>query len=137
MRVNVITKRNLSILTLCIVMGAMGLGFNLLTRKSSLRYSDIQQHSGIPMAHAADESGCATCHTQPLTGSCTSCHPSPPTTLKNGVTFPHHNPATGGPPDNCASSSCHNAGSDIRYVEEPNASHSYCDACHSSDISHS
>ena len=117
MRVNVTTKRNLMIFSLCIIVGAMGLGFNLLTKKP-YKYSNIEEHSGVPMAHAQDESGCATCHTQPLTGSCTSCHPSP--SGLNGRLQPpsRPNPRRLAPPDpNCWNA----AGATCRKCQTPSA----------------
>jgi hypothetical protein len=135
LRINLTSKR-LGLVALCFLVVALGLGISVRVKKPP-RVLTIEAHSSIPLVHAEDESGCATCHTLPLSGSCTSCHPSPPTLLDSGVSFPHHDRDEGGPPDTCSDESCHDAGSDIRYVDTPNASHSFCNDCHSGDMSHS
>jgi hypothetical protein len=93
----------------------------------------IEGHVGISVAHAQPldpTSGCAACHTQPITVACTECHPSPPTTLNGNIAFPHHDPSAGGPPDDCQSSTCHDGGNDARYVVVLQANHNYCSQCH-------
>lgn len=93
---------------------------------------DIEGHEGKMIFHASplQNSGCADCHTQPIIANCTDCHPSPPTTIPDAIAFPHHDPAPGGPFDDCDSSVCHDASSDIRYVVVLDANHTYCGICH-------
>ena len=129
------TSKNIILLALCFVIFTIGLSISIQMKKTSTTLT-IDAHSSITFVHAQDNDGCVKCHSTPLTGSCTSCHPSPPTTLNNGVLFPHHDRAIGGPLDTCNDGSCHDAGYDIRYVETPNASHSYCNNCHSNDMTH-
>jgi len=75
-------------------------------------------------------SGCADCHNEPISVVCTYCHSEPPTDI-DGISFPHHNPSSGGPPDNCHLDDCHGGKkNDARYAKTPNASHKYCHACH-------
>ena len=76
------------------------------------------------------DDGCAKCHTQPIIAECFTCHPSPPTIINDEVLFPHHDPAPGGPNDDCSSDVCHDAGEDIRYVTVLVAGHDYCPLCH-------
>jgi len=130
-----ITSKTIGLLALCCIVFALGLSVSIHMKKNPTTIT-IEAHSSIPLVHAVDDEGCAKCHSTALTGSCTSCHPSPPTTLNNGVLFPHHDRAAGGPLDTCSDSSCHDAGSDIRFVDTPNASHSYCNECHSNDMTH-
>ena len=99
--------------------------------------TEIESHK-ISVAHGAlgDSTGCAECHSQPITsGSCTSteCHPNPPTTIGDGVEFPHHDLTY-----DCAISACHDCAGDYRYVAVISASHGYCGTadCHD-DITHS
>ena len=129
------TLKNFGLITLCCIIFTIGLSISLQMKKTTSTVT-IEAHSDIPFVHAQEDDGCAKCHSTPLTGSCTSCHPSPPTTLNNGVLFPHHDRDEGGPLDTCGDSFCHDAGSDIRYVDTPNASHSYCNSCHSNDMTH-
>ena len=129
-----LTPKNIGITALFLIIITIGFNMSFQPEKEQSDM-DIEGHSMIPFAHG-DEDGCATCHSTAITGSCTSCHPNPPTTLDNGILFPHHDRASGGPLDTCADSSCHDSDSDIRYVDTPNASHSYCNNCHSSDLSH-
>ena len=133
LRIN-LTAKNIGLMVLCLIVITVGSSITFQHRKTSTDLN-IEGHSGIPFVHG-EEDGCATCHSTAITGSCTSCHPNPPTTLDNGILFPHHDRATGGPLDTCSDSSCHDSGTDIRYVDTPNASHSYCNNCHSSDLSH-
>lgn len=77
-----------------------------------------------------DTTGCASCHTQPLTGDCIACHPSPSTVINNEVDFPHHDYTPGGPLDDCSDVSCHDSATDIRFVVILIANHDYCFQCH-------
>ena len=129
-----VTSKKIGLLTLCCIIATIGLSISIQLKKNNNGLT-IETHSVIPFAHAQDD-GCAKCHSTPITGSCTSCHPSPPTNLNNGILFPHHDRTEGGPLDTCSDSSCHDAGSDARYVDTPNASHSYCNNCHNTDMSH-
>ena len=130
-----LTFKKIGLLALCCIVFTLGLSISIQMKKTPTAIT-IDPHSSIPFAHAADGEGCSKCHSTPITGSCTSCHSSPTTTLNNGVLFPHHDRASGGPLDTCSYSSCHDAGSDNRFVETPNASHNYCNKCHSNDMSH-
>ena len=130
-----ITSKKVGLLVLCCVIFTIGLSISIQMKKTPTAMT-IDAHSSVLFAHAADNEGCSKCHSTPITGSCTGCHPSPPTTFNNGVLFPHHNREAGGPLDTCSDSSCHDAGSDARYVDTPNASHNYCNDCHSNDMSH-
>ena len=129
------TSKTIGLFALCFVVFSLGLGISIQMKKTPTVLT-IESHTSIPLVHAQTSEGCSKCHSTPLTGSCTSCHPSPPTTLDNGILFPHHDRSTGGPLDTCSDSSCHDAGSDIRFVDSPNASHSYCTDCHSNDMAH-
>ena len=104
---------------------------------------EIEEHEEQQLFHGAigDGTGCAACHTQPITsGSCTSaeCHPSPPTTIgtNNDIDFPHHDYASGGPTDDCSLNICHDCAGDFRYVTIVDADHTYCANCHT-DYTHS
>ena len=130
-----LTSKKKLLLTLCCIVFTLGLSITIQLKETPTILS-IDPHSSIPFAHAADGEGCSKCHSTPITGSCTSCHSSPPTTLDNGILFPHHDRASGGPPDTCSHSTCHNAGSDNRFVDTPNARHGYCINCHGNDMSH-
>ena len=130
-----LSSKKLGLLALCCIVFTIGLSVSLEMKKTPKAIT-IESHSSIPFAHAQDNEGCATCHSTPITGGCASCHADPPTTLDNGILFPHHDRDEGGPLDTCSDSSCHDAGSDIRFVDTPNASHSYCNICHSGDMSH-
>jgi hypothetical protein len=135
-----LNKQNISLLALGVIIMIFGVGIsvNLKEKPSGVI---IESHSTIPFVHGAEDEGCVKCHTQPIVANCLDCHDgsfedSPPQTLDDDVDFPHHDPAPGGPPDNCGVAACHDAGSDGRFVSEPNADHNYCDSCHSEDISH-
>ena len=130
-----LTSKRIGFLALCCIVFTIGLSISLKMKKTPPALT-IDPHTSIPFAHGQTPEGCAKCHSTPITGSCISCHPSPVTTLNNGVLFPHHDTAEGGPLDTCSNSACHDAGTDIRYVDTPNASHSYCNACHSNDMTH-
>ena len=90
------------------------------------------QNSAVLLFHGSilDITGCASCHTQPLTGDCIACHPSPSTVINEEVNFPHHDYTPGGPLDDCSDSICHDAEDDIRYVVVLDANHDYCFLCH-------
>ncbi len=96
----------------------------------------IEGHAGVTVAHAQvidPTSGCAACHTQPITAACTDCH-TPPTMIgtNQDIYFPHHDTSPGGPPDDCHNSVCHDGvQGDARYVQIVTASHQYCGQCHS------
>lgn len=130
-----LTSKKIGLLALCCIIFTLGLSLSVQLKKTPTALT-IDAHTSIPFVHGQTNEGCATCHSTTITGSCTSCHPSPPTTLSNGILFPHHDRADGGPLDTCSDSSCHDAGSDVRFVDSPNASHSYCTDCHSNDMSH-
>ena len=128
-----LTSKKKLLLTLCCIVFTLGLSITIQLKETPTILS-IDPHSSIPFAHAADGEGCSKCHSTPITGSCTSCHSSPPTTLDNGILFPHH--GSDSTIKTCETKACHNAGTDARYVDSPNASHSYCNKCHSNDMSH-
>ena len=130
-----LNSKKFGLFALCFIIFMIGLSISIKIKKTPT-VSTLEAHTSIPFAHAQENQGCAKCHSTPLSGSCTSCHPSPPTIFNNGVLFPHHDRSAGGPLDTCGDSSCHDAGSDIRYVDTPNASHSYCNDCHSNDMRH-
>jgi hypothetical protein len=131
-----ITSKNFIALTLCFIVFALGLSISIQMKKTPTGLS-FEAHSTIPFVHAVDESGCATCHKQPITsGSCVGCHPSPPTQFNNGVSFPHHNENSDVPYKSCEDAACHDAGDDFRFVDTPHASHNYCDNCHQQHIYH-
>lgn len=92
------------------------------------------KRSIISMAHASSSdpvSGCASCHTKPIAVDCTQCHPTPPTTIDDDISFPHHDPSPGGPPDNCQAGNCHDGTSnDTRFIKSVEASMEYCGKCH-------
>ncbi len=98
----------------------------------------VQKHLGVSIVHADPldpTSGCAECHTEPIDADCTDCHSAPPTMI-DSVSFPHHDPAPGGPPDSCQLSACHDGTqNDVRFVRELDANHSFCGSCH--DMEHS
>lgn len=120
--------RRLLLVLACIIL--LIVATNLQPRKPIV----IKEHEGILIAHGQlidPTSGCAKCHSEPIVASCTDCHPSPPTTVKSNIAFPHHDTDPGGPPDNCQSSSCHDGNAnDARYVKVLEATHSYCQTCH-------
>ena len=130
-----LTSKHIGLLALCCIVFTLGLSISVQLKKTPTALT-IDAHTSIPFVHGQTNEGCATCHSTAITGSCTSCHPSPPTTLDNGILFPHHDRTEGGPLDTCSDSDCHDAGADIRFVDSPNASHSYCTDCHSNDMSH-
>lgn len=86
---------------------------------------------GVQVAHAApgdQGQGCAKCHNAPVVATCVTCHPTPPTQLR-GITFPHHNVASGAPITNCQM--CHSGSdADARYVKVLKASMAFCKQCH-------
>ena len=133
LRIN-LTSKNIGWLALCLIILTVGSSITFQPGKKSTGMN-LESHSGIPFVHG-DENGCATCHSTPITGSCTSCHSNPPTTIGEGILFPHHNKSAGGPLDDCSSELCHNSGTDARYVETLSASHYYCYNCHSGDLAH-
>lgn len=129
-------SKNFLVLALCAVVFVLGLSVSIQMRKTPTGLT-FDTHLSVPFVHATDEQGCVTCHSQPITGSCVGCHPSPPASFDNGVIFPHHDREEGGPLDTCSDSSCHDAEDDIRFIDTPKASHSYCDNCHELAMSHS
>lgn len=89
----------------------------------------------VGSAHAQSDldptTGCAACHTQPIKAGCRQCHSNPPTIVKGNIAFPHHDPAQGGPPDNCQMGPCHDGNpSDARFAKSPKATKPYCQQCH-------
>lgn len=101
---------------------------------------EIEEHE-MSLSHGAlgDSTGCASCHTQPITsGSCTSaeCHPNPPTVIgpNQDIDFQFHHDLT----SDCSISACHDCAGDYRYVAVVDASHGYCGItdCHD-DMTHS
>jgi len=130
------SSKNHTAIALCLVVFVLGLGISIQLNKTPKGLT-LESHSAIPFVHAADDSGCSTCHSEPITsGSCEGCHPSPTTEFNNGVIFPHHDEDSDVDYKTCESEECHDAGNDFRYVDTPNASHSYCDGCHEEDIFH-
>jgi hypothetical protein len=131
-----VTSKNFVALTLCLVVIITGLSISIQMKKTPTGLT-IDAHSSIPFVHATDDTGCSTCHKQPITsGSCVGCHPSPSTSFNNGVAFPHHDGTSQVPYKSCEDAACHDAGDDFRYVDTPHASHNYCDNCHQQDIFH-
>ena len=104
LRIN-LNLKNIGLMALFIIVVTLGASITFQLRKTS-EDMNIEAHSSIPFVHGL-EGGCVTCHNSPISGSCVSCHPSPPTTLDNGILFPHHDRAAGGPLDTCSDSSCH------------------------------
>ena len=130
------SSKNVGALALCLAVFALGLSISIQLKKTPTGLT-LDTHSSIPFVHAQEETGCSTCHTQPITsGSCEGCHPSPATSFNNGVIFPHHDEDSNVEYKTCEDEACHDAGDDFRYVYSPNASHSYCDGCHEEDIFH-
>ena len=133
-------KQNATLMVLGCFLLIFGIGITIDLNKTSNGVI-IETHSIIPFVHGADDDGCAKCHTQPIEANCIECHDNsiaeaPPLTIEDDIDFPHHDAAAGGPPDNCGVSACHDAGSDGRFVAEPEANHNYCDSCHGDDLSH-
>lgn len=96
----------------------------------------VEEHSGIALVHAQPNdptTGCAKCHTAPITVDCTTCH-TPETQIGN-IAFPHHDVQS--PPGiGCQNPNCHDGTEgDARYVIRPNFNHNYCMNCHT--IKHS
>lgn len=91
----------------------------------------------VALAHSQDQvpidslvsSGCAICHEKPITTvACSSCHDAPTTVLED-IRFTHHTEGEDGPSCN----ECHAAAGDIRFVEIPLVTHTYCQTCHELD----
>ena len=104
-------------------------------QNTDLEIKESQQLDIAPIFHGSSFTGddCTSCHTQPITGyNCmaSGCHGSPPTIIDEDIIFPHHDPAPGGPLDNCSSILCHNSVDDIRYVLVLDGNHEYCMQCH-------
>jgi hypothetical protein len=110
-------------------------------QKTNLEIIEFQQLDIAPKIHGSvfTVDNCTSCHTQPITGyGCivSGCHESPPTIIDEDINFPHHDPAPGGPLDNCSSIYCHDAGDDIRYVTVLDGNHTYCMQCHTENRCH-
>jgi hypothetical protein len=132
MRIQKISRNTLLIFGIFIFTIVLGVGFNIISQKPASNLLEIKDHVGIPMAHASPgtNTGCVSCHTEPISADCSSCHGDPPIKIGD-ISFPHHDTSSGGPLDSC--NSCHGGG-DARYAESPNFRHSFCTGCH--DLKH-
>ncbi len=113
---------------------------------------DIEQSSYKPKFHYTSSKICSQCHLNPIIVECTSCHPNPPMTINENISFPHHDP-NGFPqnyshdmnlscslchdphgPDSpiidCSSEVCHDAADDVRFVTVREGNLTYCMQCH-------
>ena len=111
------------------------------SKNTELEFKESKQLDIAPIFHGASFAGddCTSCHTQPITGfDCmvSGCHGPPPTIIDEDIIFPHHDPAPGGPLDNCSSIFCHNSADDIRYIIVLDGNHTYCMQCHTENRCH-